>query len=226
MTGSRHSARALRGAALALAAGALVTGVAGAGHAAPGDTYEITGDLDRTLYPGGSGSLDLLLTNISGDDLTVGELTVRVTGTTPQPGRLCLADDFEVTQLTGVAELALPAGTARTLTQLGVPASQLPQVRMLNTPVNQDGCKRARINLRYTGRATGEVGGVVAPTPTPDPTPQPSPEPTPEPEIRGGGLPGTGASSDSLAVALGGLGLIAIGAGAFVVTRRTKGAHQ
>jgi hypothetical protein len=52
-------------------------------------------------------------------------------------------------------ELLLPAGTTRTLSDLGVPAAELPAVRMLNTSENQDGCKNA--TLRYTYSATGRV---------------------------------------------------------------------
>lgn len=222
----RRSAQPLRAGALALGACALVMG--SAGGAAAADVFTITGTLDSTLYPGGSGALDLSLTNVTAGELTVGEITVAVASVTTQPQRQCLIADFAVTQLDQALQFTLPANTTRTLTQLGVAPADLPRVAMTNTPVNQDGCKNSTVNLAFAGRAA-EVGGVVLPPPSPTPTPTPTPAPTPDeekPDTIGGvdiDLPGTGGDPTTFWMGLAGLGLVALGGGTVVVTRRTKG---
>lgn len=226
-----RSAIALRTGAIALGACAVVTGGAGAASAAPGDAFTIGGTLDSTLYPGGSGALDLLLTNVRGAELTVGEITVAVASVSTQPQRTCLVTDFVVTQLDQSLQFTLPPNATRTLTQLGVAPADLPRVAMTNTPVNQDGCKNSTVNLAFAGRAA-EVGGVVLPPPSPTPTPAPTPAPAPpaeaEPSIGGVDidLPGTGGDPTTFWMALAGLGLVALGGGTVVVTRRTKGAQR
>lgn len=221
-----RGAKALRTGALALGACALVMG--SAGGAAAADVFTISGNLDTTLYPGGSGALDLTLTNVTSGELTVGEITVAVASVDTQPQRQCLIADFVVTQLDQALQFTLPANATRTLTQLGVAPADLPRVAMTNTPVNQDGCKNSTVNLAFAGRAA-EVGGVVLP---PDPSPTPMPAPTPDtpdeekPDPVGGvdiDLPGTGGDPTTFWMALAGLGLVALGGGTVVVTRRTKG---
>ncbi len=218
-----RGARALRGALVALGTYALARRLAGSSHAAPGDSFTISGALDRTLYPGGSGSLNLLLTNPGGTDLTVGEITVRVAGVSSPPQRQCLVADFVVTQLDFTLQFILPANATRTLTQLGVAAADLPQVAMTNTPVNQDGCKNSTVNLAFDGRAA-EIGGVtVPPAPTPTPTPADDDEPD---DVGGVDLPGTGGDSSTFWMALTGLALITAGGSSVVVGRRSKGAQK
>jgi hypothetical protein len=201
-----------------------------AGGAAAADVFTISGDLDTTLYPGGSGAVDLALTNVTSGELTVGEITVTVASVNTQPQRQCLVEDFVVTQLDQALQFSLPAGATRTLTQLGVATADLPRVAMTNTPVNQDGCKNSTVNLAFAGRAA-EVGGVVLPppsTPTPTPTPE-TPDESEEPDNVGGvdiDLPGTGGDPTTFWMALAGLGLVALGGGTVVVTRRTKGAQK
>jgi hypothetical protein len=224
----KRRAYALRTGALALGGCALVMG--SAGGAAAADVFTISGDLDTTLYPGGSGAVDLALTNVTSGELTVGEITVAVASVNTQPQRQCLVEDFVVTQLDQALQFSLPAGATRTLTQLGVATADLPRVAMTNTPVNQDGCKNSTVNLAFAGRAA-EVGGVVLPppsTPTPTPTPE-TPDESEQPDNVGGvdiDLPGTGGDPTTFWMALAGLGLVALGGGTVVVTRRTKGAQK
>lgn len=225
------SALALRTAAVAVGACAVAMGGAGSAEAAPGDAFTITGALNSALYPGGSGALDLALTNVSTSELTVGEITVAVTSVnTRTQQQSCLVADFVVDQLDLARQFTLPVGASQTLTQLGVAPADLPRVTMTNTPVNQDGCKGATVNLAFSGRAA-EVGGVTLPppgTPTPSPTPAPPIDGEDEkPDTIGGvDLPGTGGDPTTFWMALSGLGLVALGGGTVVVTRRTKGAQQ
>jgi len=46
----------------------------------------------------------------------------------------------------------LPPGT-KTLSQLGYTGAQLPSIRMLDRPLNQDGCRGATLNFTYSGSA-------------------------------------------------------------------------
>lgn len=224
---STQRATARVAATMGLAACALVAGAHGAAAA---DVFTITGTLDSTLYPGGSGAVDLALTNVTADELTVGEITVAIAGVTTQPQQQCLVADFVVTQLDPALQFTLPANATRTLTQLGVPTADLPRVAMTDTPVNQDGCKNSTVNLAFAGRAA-QVGGVVLPPPSPSPSPTPTPAPPAEeePDTIGGvdiDLPGTGGDPTTFWMALAGLGLVALGGGTVVVTRRTKGAQR
>jgi LPXTG-motif cell wall-anchored protein len=219
----RASARVA--AALGVSACVLIGGAHGAAAA---DAFTISGDLSSTLYPGGSGSLNLHLTNPGDTELTVGEITVSVASVTTQPQRTCLVSDFVVDQLDAARQFTLPAHSTQSLTDLGVAAADLPRVTMTNTPVNQDGCKGSTANLAFHGMAA-EVGGVSIPPATPTPTPNQTPKPAPKPDdgiVGGVHLPGTGGDESSFWVALGGLGLVVLGTGSVVVTRRAKGAQQ
>ena len=66
----------------------------------------------------------------------------------------CTAADFTVTQYSGPYPLAVPPGTS-SLSGLGVPAAAWPQVGMLDTSANQDGCKGATLQLSYSGSGQG-----------------------------------------------------------------------
>ena len=54
-------------------------------------------------------------------------------------------------------DLTLPPGRTSSLSDLSLPSGQWPQVGLLNTSVNQDGCKGATLTLDFTG------SGVVDP---------------------------------------------------------------
>jgi hypothetical protein len=186
---------------------AVGAGGAGAAAAAPGDVFTIAGDLgSTTLYPGGSGSLDLSLTNPGATDLTVGEITVSLVGVNTQRQQQCLVEDFTLTQLDAAQRFTLPPNSTRTLSQLGVAAADLPTVSMASTPVNQDGCKNAVVNLAFNGRSGEVLAAELPPT-----------------EVAPADLPGTGASGPPpWAVALAGLGLVAAGAGSVFLTQRRR----
>ncbi|WP_156870067.1 hypothetical protein [Sporichthya polymorpha] len=129
-----------------------------AASAAPGLPLTLTGLPATTLRPGITAPIDVELTNNNATDLAVEALGVdlAIAAAPNATGRLvCTVADFDVTPYTGPT-LTLPAGTTRTLSELGIPAAQWPRVRMLNTPVNQDGCKNAALRFTYgaTGRAS------------------------------------------------------------------------
>ena len=66
--------------------------------------------------------------------------------------------DSPIQQFAGAYPFKLAASRTRSLTDLGFPQSQWPQVGMVNRPVNQDGCKGATVTLKYTGTARKATG--------------------------------------------------------------------
>ena len=115
--------------------------------------FGLSGTPAGMLAPGAAPArIDLLVTNPNNQPLSVTGLTVRVTGT----GKAgCTVAEFAVTQYTGAYPLTVPKNSTRSLSQLGIPASQLPKVAMLDLARNQDACKSAAVSLSYSGSARG-----------------------------------------------------------------------
>jgi hypothetical protein len=112
----------------------------------------VRGDLSTLLYPGGSGPLDLVLTNPHGFDLRVAALRVRVDARTSRPG--CSGDaHYAVTQYRGPYPLTLGPGSTRLSALVRDPAAW-PRIAMHDLPTNQDACKDARLALHYEVLAT------------------------------------------------------------------------
>jgi uncharacterized membrane protein len=106
------------------------------------------------LSPGTSKPLNMALSNPHNFDILVREVAVSLDPYSSSPSCGVKAN-FGVDQMpSSVYPLTIPAGSTRTLSQLGVPESQWPRVKMLNLPVSQDGCKGAQITLQFSGAAT------------------------------------------------------------------------
>jgi hypothetical protein len=108
----------------------------------------------RSLAPGVDNQpLNLAISNPNNQTLPITNLSVTVTGTS-NPS--CTAGNFAVTQYSGPYPLNVPANaSAITLTALGVPSSQQPQLKMLDLNTKQDACKGVTVNLSYSGSAQG-----------------------------------------------------------------------
>lgn len=126
-----------------------------------GKPFTISGSLVG-LAPGRMLPLQLSLANPNSQSLSVTNLSVtlssvnlanRSTGTSA-PGS-CSTIDYAVTQYNGPYPLVVPGLSTKTLGQLSVPDGQLPQITLVNRPVNQDGCKGATLNLSYSGSGQG-----------------------------------------------------------------------
>lgn len=119
--------------------------------------FTIHGTLPGRLAPGVSRPIDLRLTNPHRYRLRIRRLAVRVTGVHSPEADLshpCTAADFTTVSLWDARGIVLPASSTRRLSTLGIAANRWPRVGMANRPVNQDGCKHARLTLRFTGIAT------------------------------------------------------------------------
>jgi hypothetical protein len=121
------------------------------------EAFSIAGALTASLAPGFGHPLDLTLTNHESADLAISSLVVTVADVDAprsDPSHTCDAGDFSVEQFSGASGFTLPAQGTVSLGALGFTASELPQVSMLNLPVNQDGCKAASLSLAFAGTAT------------------------------------------------------------------------
>jgi hypothetical protein len=105
----------------------------------------------RLLYPGGSAvAVDLVFTNPNATPITVQSVTVSVNGTSAHG---CGAENFRVIQQLN-ATPTVPAGSTKTLEELGVAEEDWPQLQMADAG-DQDACQNAVVNLAYSGTATG-----------------------------------------------------------------------
>ena len=103
------------------------------------------------LSPGVSKPMNLLLTNPNPQVLDVTNLTVIVSSTSNAG---CDPSNFEVTQFARYP-LTMASNQSASLVQMGVAAADLPRLKMLNLPRNQDACKNATLKLAYSGTAQG-----------------------------------------------------------------------
>ena len=123
-----------------------------------GKPFAISGNLAGSLAPGVALPLDLTLTNPNQQKLSITNLTVTIKSVTKAanaPAGTCSTSDYAVTQYSGPYPLAVAANGSAKLSALGTTSSKWPQVRMLNTASNQDGCKGATVTLAYSGFGQG-----------------------------------------------------------------------
>lgn len=116
--------------------------------------FRIGGDAVEPLSPGRSAPVDVTITNPRNTPLTVTRLRVRVRAVTApraDAAHPCSRRDFGTRQVPKGFTVTVPARGSRSLSDLDVPRTSWPKVRMVNRPVNQDGCKGARLTLRYVG---------------------------------------------------------------------------
>jgi len=114
--------------------------------------FTISGDAGKLLAPGTTSPINVAINNTFKRDLNFVGLAVSLDSTS-NPS--CDTSNFVVTQYSGPSTLVIPANTKRTLSQLGVPRSEWPSVKMLNLSTNQDDCKGVTLNLSYIGSGSG-----------------------------------------------------------------------
>ena len=135
---------------------AVTTAASGQQPVNPGhQPFSISGDLAGKLAPGSPPlPLNLVLRNTNNQAIAISVLTVAVTGSSA--GAACDATNFRTTQYTGRYPLTIGANQTASLTQLGVATTALPQVGMVDRPVNQDRCRNVTVSLAYTGTGQGQ----------------------------------------------------------------------
>ncbi|MHC6220052.1 COG1470 family protein [Arthrobacter sp. MMS24-S77] len=121
--------------------------------------FTISGGPTGLLAPGNAVSINLQLANPGNSSLNVTGLTVSITGVTRTAQAVaknlpCTPSDYAVTQFSGSYPFSAPPGNS-SLSGSGIPAAQWPQIKMLNSSLNQDGCKGATLQLSYSGTGQG-----------------------------------------------------------------------
>jgi hypothetical protein len=118
----------------------------------PASSLTISGDASSPIEPGLMVPLDLSLDNPNDFDLSIERITVtvqKVVAPRADADHPCSAADFEVRQFSGGVVLSLPGNHTGALSGLGLARDHWPAVGMVNTSVNQDGCKGASLTLGY-----------------------------------------------------------------------------
>jgi hypothetical protein len=121
----------------------------------PSTPVTIRGDILGPIRPGSMVPLNLSFENPNDFDLALDQVTVKVmTVTAPRADatHACTVADFEIRQPAPGVELKLEGKRTQDLRGMGVQSSQWPAVGMIDRPVNQDGCKGARLRLRYEAK--------------------------------------------------------------------------
>lgn len=135
----------------------LGTYASSAGSGGSATPVEIAGSATRAMSPGRGAPLNLQLTNRTAFAMSVRDLLVTVQQVTaPRSGtrRPCTTDDFTVTQVDPGLEITLAANGSTSLRDHHIATTAWPQVSMVDTAANQDGCRTATLTLRYTASGT------------------------------------------------------------------------
>ena len=135
------------------------SGGGGGGGSGP-HPYTITGTVGAALYPGGPAqpfNVSFSSANAgnggSGIDGTqVSSLVITISSITgasnlPNP---CTGADFALTQFSGAYPFYVPQGSS-SLSSLGFGTGTWPTLRLIDRPLNQDGCRGASIHVAYEG---------------------------------------------------------------------------
>ncbi len=129
-------------------------------------TFTIGGNAANLFYPGTSETLDLAVTNPFRFAIKVLSVSVKVEPVPAKDGEpdpACPAASNMLVTRPLEATLAVPALSARSLSDLGVPQARWPVLTMPDLPTNQDACEGATFTLQYSGTATM---GAPSPVPT------------------------------------------------------------
>lgn len=122
-------------------------------------TFSISGNLGAPLTPGATIPLNLSINNPNNKGLALSSLSVSITGITRTQAAVaaalpCTPADYAVTNYGGAYPLTVPVGSS-SLQTLGIVPALWPKIAMLDTALNQDGCKGATLQLAYSGAGEG-----------------------------------------------------------------------
>jgi hypothetical protein len=109
------------------------------------------------LFPGAEQPIDLSLRNSHNFEIQVIEVALALDPHSSNPD--CKPDDnFDVEQMVASHyPLTLPKNSTPSLSDLGVPESDMPKLKMRNTSFDQAACKGAEISFRHSGMAVKKL---------------------------------------------------------------------
>ena len=113
----------------------------------------ISGTTRRPVAPGVSSKISLRFVNTIPTTVVLSGVRSASSASTPRrptPTHPCVRADFRIRQMPA-GSLRVPSGRVTTLYDLGVLRRDWPRLTMINRPVNQDGCKGARLKLALPG---------------------------------------------------------------------------
>jgi hypothetical protein len=120
--------------------------------------FTLSGDVTQLLSPGATAELNVKITNPFNFDILVSQLTVTVQHATTrngQPNPSCDGTaNLRVSRQFSGSWLKVKSNRTVSLSDLGVPHSQWPQLLMPDLPTNQDACKGASYTFTYSATAT------------------------------------------------------------------------
>ncbi|GAB3261584.1 hypothetical protein [Nocardioides dilutus] len=119
-----------------------------------GAPVRITGSTRRPVAPGTSSRIGLRFVATSSRTVVLHRVRVRIISIeapNADATHPCSRADFRIRQMEP-RMLQVPRGRVTTLWDLGVRRREWPRLTMINRPVNQDGCKGARLTLGYRAR--------------------------------------------------------------------------
>jgi hypothetical protein len=126
---------------------------AGSGTAATGSTVALTvqqAEPTAQLVPGGSVELQGTITNPNKFEVVANDMTVAIDSVTPAAGMTCAASNYSVMKTAFWITSASIDGLKATAPQTNSVQWMGVTLSMVNADVNQDGCKGATVNLKYT----------------------------------------------------------------------------
>jgi hypothetical protein len=117
-------------------------------------TFGFSGDLGAPLSPGATVPLNLSISNPNDESLSLNGLSVSITGISRTQAAVaaelpCTPGDYAISNYGGPYPLTIPMGHS-SLQSLEIPPALWPKIAMLDTTLNQDGCKGATLQLAYS----------------------------------------------------------------------------
>lgn len=117
----------------------------------------ISGRVEGVIAPGTTAPLNLSFENPNDFPLALGDVAVTVDDIeAPQADERhpCSVDDYAVRQIAGDVVLMIGGEGLEDLRELGLARDHWPALRMVDRPLNQDGCKGATLTLSYEATGT------------------------------------------------------------------------
>lgn len=113
--------------------------------------FGVDGDAAQKLYPGGKTGLDVTVSNPFKVPLRVLEISASASG----PSGCSAADNLKAAPSSFTGPVVIPANSSRSLSALGIPSEEWPQLEMFDHPTtSQDSCKNVTFKLTYEATGT------------------------------------------------------------------------